>query len=209
MSLRLIIADDHALFRQGLRSMLRLQPDLEVVAEVESVVELEAALTSTPCDVLLLDLQMDRHALAEIATLSERVRILVVTASENPDEVLAAVRAGARAVVLKRFAIETLIDAIEAVRDGTVWLPPALEEEIRARADTSPTNRLSAREVEIVRLVALGLRNAEIAEHLTITEATVKTHLNKVFQKLELRDRVELARFAIRHGLARADEDLV
>lgn len=189
--------------------MLRLQPDLEVVAEVESVVELEAALTSTPCDVLLLDLQMDRHALAEIATLSERVRILVVTASENPDEVLAAVRAGARAVVLKRFAIETLIDAIEAVRDGTVWLPPALEEEIRARADTSPTNRLSAREVEIVRLVALGLRNAEIAEHLTITEATVKTHLNKVFQKLELRDRVELARFAIRHGLARADEDLV
>lgn len=206
MSLRLILADDHALFRQGLRSMLRLQPDVEVVAEVERVADLGSVLAATPCDILLLDLQMDRNALAEIESLSARVRVLVVTASENAGDALAALRSGARAVVLKRFAIETLVDAIHAVRDGHVWVPPALQAELREQAFASPTSRLSSREIEIARLVALGLRNAEIAGRLAITEATVKAHLNKVFQKLELRDRVELARFAIRTGLARADE---
>ena len=206
--LRIIIADDHALFRQGLRSMLRLEPGVVVVAEVERVADLAPILAETRCDVLLLDLQMDRNALADIEGLARRVRVLVVTASEQPSEALAALRAGARAVVFKRFALETLMDAVRAVMDGHVWMPPALQAEITAQALQSETEPLSSREREIVRAVALGLRNAEVAQRLAIAEATVKTHLNKVFQKLGIRDRTELVRYAIRVGIVGVNEQL-
>src|SRR5262249_22277060 len=102
--LRLIVADDHTLFRQGLRSMLtNLQPEVSVVAEVERVSEVAPALDQTPCDILLLDLQMERNALADIEGLARRVPVVVVTASQQSAEALAAIRAGARAVVFKRF----------------------------------------------------------------------------------------------------------
>jgi len=199
--LRIIIADDHALFRQGLKSMLKLQSDLTVVAEVDRVSELAPALSRTPCDILLLDLQMERNSLAEIAGLSRRVRVVVVTASENSAEALAALRAGARAVVFKRFAIETLMTALRAVRDGHVWMPPALQADLAAQMSEPSGEALTTREREIVRLVALGLHNAEIAPRLSIGEVTVKTHLNNIFRKLKVRDRVGLTLYAIRIGL--------
>ena len=202
MTVRVVIADDHALFRQGLVSMLKLQPHVTVVAEVARADELAATLAQTPCDILLLDLQMDRAMFSAIETLAERVLILVVTATERAEDALAALQAGARGLVFKRFAIETLMTAIDAVMDGHVWLPPALQAEIttrlRAPAAEPPLTR---REREIVRHVALGLRNAEVAERLGVTEGTVKTHLNNVFQKLALRDRVELTLYAVRTGL--------
>ena len=206
--LRLVIADDHALFRQGLRSMLRLEPSVTVVAEVERVADLAPTLAGTPCDVLLLDLQMDRNALADIEGLARRVRVLVVTASEQPSEAFAALRAGARAVVFKRFALETLMDAVRAVVEGHVWMPPALQAEMASHALQSETEPLSSREREIVRAVALGLRNAEVARRLSIAEATVKTHLNNVFQKLGIRDRTELVRYAIRVGIIGVNEKI-
>jgi len=199
--LRIIIADDHALFRQGLKSMLKLQPEASVVAEVECVAEIVPALNKTPCDVLLLDLQMDRNALADIESLARRVRVVVVTASEQPADALAAIRAGARAVVFKRFALETLMAALRAVTEGHVWMPPALQAELTAQMSQPAAEALTAREREIVRHVALGFRNAEVARRLSITEVTVKTHLNNVFQKLKIRDRVELTLYAIRTGL--------
>ncbi|HLK09971.1 MAG TPA: response regulator transcription factor [Candidatus Binatia bacterium] len=198
--LRLVIADDHALFRQGLKSMLRLEPGVAVVAEVERVADILPAIEGGACDVLLLDLQMDRGSLAEIESLARRARVVVVTASERPGEALAALRAGARAVVFKRFALETLMEALRAVTAGHVWMPPSLQAELAARPG-GPAVDLTAREREIVRRVALGRRNAEIAQELSIGEVTVKTHLNKVFQKLEVRDRVELTLYAIRVGL--------
>ena len=198
---RVVIADDHALFRQGLKSMLRLEPSVSIVAEVERVAELVPSLEAARSDVLLLDLQMDRSTLTDIEGLARRVRVVVVTASEQPGEALAALRAGARAVVFKRFALETLMDAVRAVMEGHVWMPPALQAQVAAQLMEPPTELLSSREREIVRLVALGLRNAEAAQRLAITEATVKTHLNNVFQKLKIRDRVELVRYAIRMGL--------
>jgi len=206
--LRAIIADDHALFRQGLKSMLRLEPSIRVVAEVERVADLAPALARTPCDVLLLDLQMDRNALAQIQGLARRVRVVVVTASEQPSEALAAMRGGARAVVFKRFALETLMDAVRAVMDGHVWMPPELQAEVAAQMGQPESESLSSREQEIVRAVALGLRNAEVARRLSISEATVKTHLNKVFQKLKIRDRTELVRYAIRIGLVSVNEKI-
>jgi DNA-binding NarL/FixJ family response regulator len=204
--LRLVVADDHMLFRQGLKSLLELHPDVTIVGEVERVRDLDPTLAATPCDILLLDLQMDRSALAEIEKLAAKARIIVVTASEHTADALAAIRAGASGVVFKRFAVETLMEAIRAVGEGFVWMPPALQSEVRTRAFERVPERLSGREVEIVRLVGLGLRNAEIGQRLQIAEATVKTHLNKVFQKLAVRDRVELTRYAIRTGLIGIDD---
>jgi DNA-binding NarL/FixJ family response regulator len=199
--IRLIIADDHALFRGGLKSLLRRQRDMKVVGEVESADAISQALTDTPCDVLLLDLQMDRWVFDDIRELATRTSVVVLTASESLENAIVAMRLGARAVVQKRFAVQILIEAIRAVAKGQVWMPPSLQAEIAAQWGNSSSRQLTEREIEIVRHAAAGLRNSEIAERLAISEATVKTHLNNIFHKLGLRDRVELALYALRHGL--------
>ncbi len=204
--MRVAIADDHALFRQGLKSLLRLQPDVTVVAELERADALLSTLEHMPCDVLLLDLQMERSAFVDIEALAERVAVVVVTATERVEDAIAALRAGARGLVFKRFAIETLMTAIHAVMEGHVWLPPALQAEITTRLREPAGVSLTRREREIVRHVALGLRNAEVAKRLCVSEGTVKTHLNNIFQKLGLRDRVELALYAVRMGIIGATE---
>jgi DNA-binding NarL/FixJ family response regulator len=124
--LRIIIADDHAFFRRALKSMLNLQPDVAVVAEVDRVAEVASALAETPCDILLLDLQMDPSSLPDIAGFARCVPVVVITASQRSEDVFAALHAGARAVVCKRFAIETLMEALRAATEGHVWMPPAL-----------------------------------------------------------------------------------
>jgi two-component system NarL family response regulator len=197
---RLIIADDHALFRQGLKSLLQLQPDIEVVGEVEHAAELQTTLSKTHCDILLLDMQMDRWMMEEITQLTKLTTVIVLTASESGENGVQALRMGARAVVHKRFAIETLMTAIQTVRNGLVWMPPTVQAEFAAQG-SSTVKRLTARELEIVRFVAVGMRNAEVAERLSITESTVKTHLNNIFQKLGVRDRLEMAHYAIKIGL--------
>jgi DNA-binding NarL/FixJ family response regulator len=204
--MRVAIADDHALFRQGLKSLLRLQPDVTVVAELERADALLSTLEQTPCDILLLDLQMERSAFVDIEVLAERVAIVVVTATERVEDALAALRAGARGLVFKRFAIETLMTAIHTVMEGHVWLPPALQAEMTARLREPTDVTLTRREREIVRHVALGSRNTEVAEKLQVTEGTVKTHLNNIFQKLGLRDRVELTLYAVRTGIIGVNE---
>jgi DNA-binding NarL/FixJ family response regulator len=198
--MRLIIADDHALFRQGLKSLLLLQPGLEVVAEVARADELDHALAATPSDILLLDLQMDQWVIDRIPALSQRTIVVVLTASESPENGAKALRLGARAIVQKRFAIETLMLALHAVIEGSVWMPAEVQAEL-VGASNAAARELTPRETEVVRHVALGLRNAEVAARLAISEATVKTHLNNVFQKLNMRDRLELVRYAIRTGL--------
>jgi DNA-binding NarL/FixJ family response regulator len=199
--LRLIIADDHALFRGGLKSLLSLQPGVEVVAEIERADELMLRMAEVPCDILLLDLQMDRWVLDDIPSLARVVTVAVLTASEKLEDALAALRAGAKAIVQKRFAIETLMEAIRTVAQGQVWMPPALQTEVAGQWVQAPRSLLTTRETEIVRLVAGGMRNAEVAKQLSLSESTVKTHLNNIFQKLELRDRVALTHYALRAGL--------
>jgi len=200
------IADDHALFRQGLKSLLRLEPDISVVAELERADALLSTLEQVPCDILLLDLQMERSAFVDIEALAERVAVVVVTATERAEDAVAALRAGARGLVFKRFALETLMTAIRTVMEGHVWLPPELQAEMTAQLREPAGGLLTRREREIVRHVALGLRNAEVAEKLYVTEGTVKTHLNNIFQKLGLRDRVELAIYAVRMGIIGVNE---
>jgi DNA-binding NarL/FixJ family response regulator len=195
----LIIADDHALFRQGLRSLLMLE-GLEVVAEVEQAAGLEAALAANPCDVLLLDLQMEQWSMDQIPELARKTAVVILTADERVDVGLTALRLGARAIVQKRFAIESLITAIQAVADGLVWMPPAMQAALVGQ-DGPAAKKLTPRESEIVRYVAVGMRNAEVATRLSLSESTVKTHLTNIFQKLGIRDRIELTRYAIKTGL--------
>jgi DNA-binding NarL/FixJ family response regulator len=156
--------------------------------------------------VLLLDLHMERSAFVDIEMLAERVAVIVVTATERREDAIAALRAGARGLVFKRFALETLMTAIRTVVDGQVWFPPELQSEMAAQLREPPAAALTRREREIVRHVAIGLRNAEVADRLHVTEGTVKTHLNNIFQKLGLRDRVELALYAVRMGIIAANE---
>ncbi len=200
MPIRLIIADDHAIFRQGLKSILRFQNEVDVVAEVGRAGDLESVLAATPCDILLLDLQMERWMTDDIQRLSRMATVVVLTASERNTDAVGAIRMGARAVVQKRFAVETLMEAIRAAKDGLVWMPPELQAELATNWERTE-NQLTSREREIVRYVAMGMRNAEVATKLTITEGTVKKHLNNIFQKLDIRDRVEVALYAIRAGL--------
>jgi DNA-binding NarL/FixJ family response regulator len=143
---------------------------------------------------------MEWWTAADIEQLSRSTKVLVLTASERVDDAILALRMGARGIVQKRFAIETLMQAIRAVADGQIWMPPELQTEITAQWIAPAEKQLTSREAEIVRYVATGLRNAEVAEKLSISENTVKTHLNNIFHKLGLRDRVEVALYAIRHG---------
>jgi len=198
--IRLLIADDHTLFRQGLKSLLQLHPEVQIVGEVERADDLLPAIEGTPCDILILDLQMDRWMGNELEGLSQRTKVVVLTASERIDDAITAMRHGARAIVQKRFAVETLMEALRTVISGMVWMPPAVQTELASQLGTPAEQRLTEREHEIVRYVAEGLRNAEIARQLSISESTVKTHLNNIFQKLHLRDRLELALYAMRVG---------
>jgi len=198
--MRLIIADDHALFRQGLKSLLLLQSDIQVVAEIESANDVGPIVSATDCDVLLLDLQMDRWMMDDIPQLSRLTNVIVLTASESAENGVKALRLGAKGVVQKRFAIETLMMALRSVADGLVWMPPMVQTEF-ARQESSSGKELTPRESEIVRYVCSGMKNIEVAERLAITESTVKTHLNNIFQKLGVRDRLELTHYAIKTGM--------
>jgi two-component system NarL family response regulator len=199
--IRVVIADDHSIFRQGLRALLKLHPEIRVLADVDRATDILATLAEHPCDVLLLDLQMDRSTLGQIESLSQITRVTVLTASEELGDALASLRRGARAVVQKRYAVELLVEAIRAVAEGLVWMPPPVQAALTAQFGEPDGNKLTTREREIVRHVSLGLRNGEVAERLRITEGTVKAHMNNIYHKLAVRDRVELALYALRVGI--------
>ena len=199
--LRVAIADDHALFRQGLISLLGMTDDVSVVAETDCAEAIQPMVAATPCDILLLDLQMERSSLIDIAAVSPQTDVIVVTASEGVESALAAIRAGAKGIVFKRFAVETLMDAIRTVSSGQVFMPAALQTRLVGELREPSHEPLTPREREIVRHVAAGLRNSEIAAKLFISEDTVKTHLGNVFKKVGVRDRVQLTRYALRLGM--------
>lgn len=199
--IRLIIADDHEVFRQGLKSLFATYDGFQVVAEIDRASELEPTLSRTPCEVLVLDLQMDHWVMNEIDWLASRTTVVVLTASESAEDASAAIKLGARAVVQKRFALETLVAAIQAALHGFIWMPENSRTDISAQ--NLPRNVLTRHELEIIEYVASGLRNAEVAQHLSTTEGTVKIQLNRIFHKLGVRDRVELAQFAFRNGLTK------
>ncbi|HEX5317259.1 MAG TPA: response regulator transcription factor, partial [Candidatus Kapabacteria bacterium] len=162
---------------------------------------------ATPCDILILDLKMDRSVLDEVGTLSHLTKVLVLTGSERIADAFSALRAGARAIVQKKFAMKNLVEAIRVVADGHVWLSSTLQTLLASRLNAPSEDQLTERECQIVNSVAVGLKNAEIGRKLAISEFTVKTHLTNIFQKLDIRDRVGLTLYALRTGMVSLPED--
>ena len=215
-TLRVVIVDDHTLFREGLRTILEMEENIEVVADAENAEDLVELVWQTKPDVLLLDIRMPQgsglDAVPAVLRISPRTQVLVLTACDEKEEHVRAFKLGAKGVVLKDSARQTLMQAIQTVCTGQVWVDPrmagVLVEELShippGGGSTRDENGLTERELEIVRLVASGYKNKEVGQTLTISERTVKTHLTNVFQKLGVRDRVGLVMYALRHGLTRA-----
>lgn len=210
-TIRIAIADDHPIVLAGLEQLFKLEEDFEIVARCANGEEaLEAVRTHLP-DILILDLRMpDRSGLGVLRQMKDRqhpTRVVVLTAALDEDEVIEAIRLGARGVVLKEMAPRLLIQCVRKVFEGGQWLEKesvgrALEKIIRRGAvSPSAAGSLTPRELEVVRLVAEGLRNKEIGERLMISEGTVKIHLHSIYEKLQIGGRVELSVYARDRGL--------
>jgi DNA-binding NarL/FixJ family response regulator len=210
--IRVAIADDHPIFRDGLRKLLENEDDIVVVGEVSSGAECPALIAKVKPDILLLDLRMpDKDGLTLLEELnldSLPSRIIVLTATEDDRDVVRAMRLGARGVVLKQSASDLLIKSIHKVYGGEIWLDKRMTAEVMKAFSKSAESGgrrekplLSDREKEIVQLVAQGYRNREIGEKLFISEQTVKNHLHNIFDKLGVSDRLELALYAIHHRI--------
>ena len=209
---RILLADDHALVRTGLRMILDAEPDLQVVAEAADGYEALEALAGTPTDLAILDIAMPRmtglQAAREIQRLNPHVRILILSMYDNEQYFFEAIKAGASGYVLKSVADRDLLEACRAAMRGEPFFYPGaitalIREHLnRARAgEPTGTSILTAREEEVVKLVAEGYSAREIAATLGISAKTVDRHRTNVLQKLGLRDRLELTRYAIRTGL--------
>ena len=209
MSTRVLIADDHGIVRSGLRMLIDRQVDMEVVAEAEDGLQArELALRERP-DVAVLDVSMPGltglQAAREIRSHAEEVRVLLLSMHDDERYFLEGLDAGAAGYVLKRAADTDLIDAIRAIADGRTFLSTASQEalarEWHETGDAGPSDPLSPRELEVVKLIAEAHTNKQIAEALGLAEKTVESHRANVLAKLGMRDRVELVRYAIRRGL--------
>lgn len=204
--IRILVADDHPLFREGVVHSLNTEPDMTVIGETTSS---EAALSKTRDllpDVVLLDVNMPGHsglvAAAEIAHACPAVKIVMLTVSEHEEDLLAALKAGARGYVLKGVSARELADVVRAVASGEIYVSPSLAAgmllELTRERRLDPLDRLTAREKEVLRLVAEGLTNREVGERLGLAEKTVKHYMTNVLSKLHVRSRVEAALLAAR-----------
>lgn len=215
--IRIVIADDHAIFRDGLRRLLSLQPDFEVVGEAQDGDQVLRVVDESAPDILLLDLRMPgmngMAVLERLRFAPRKPKIIVLTASDDKAEFVEAMKLGCSGIVLKHTPTELLYKSIRKVHAGEIWLDSkttaAVMREFAGSADgaeQAPGKRrspgpLSQRERQIVTLVTRGYKNKEIAEKLFISEQTVKNHLHNIFDKLGVSDRLELALYAIHHGL--------
>ena len=215
-SITVLVADDHTIFRDGLRQLLDAEDDMAVVGEARTGAEclLRAARLKPP--IVLLDLKMSPmdgfEVLSQLQGAGSAAKPIVLTASEDEQDYVEAVRRGARGIVLKAAASERLLEGIRKVHRGEMWIDQRVAADVmkamtepRAPVTRGDKVLLTTREQEIVTLVAQGFRNKEIADKLSISEQTVKNHLHNIFDKLGVSDRLELALYAIHHKLAKAD----
>lgn len=209
--LRLVVADDHPIVLDGIERLFGLEPDFEIVARARTGEEALAAVARHRPDVLLLDVRMPGMgglaALAALAAESTPTRTILLAAELDAGQIVQAVRAGASGIVLKEMASEVLVEAVREVARGGLWLDKgevgrALRAGLRGGGADETAAALTAREAEIVRMVASGLRNRGIAEQLHISEGTVKVHLHNIYEKLGVDGRLQLTLRAQRLGLA-------
>ncbi|MEP9383316.1 response regulator transcription factor [Nocardioides sp. KR10-350] len=216
-SISVLIADDQDLVREGLRMMLDAEPDIDVVAEARTGTEAIHRARSTDPDVILMDIRMPDvngiEATARLAGAGARARVLILTTFDLDEYVYRAMRAGASGFLLKDGTRDQLTAAVRTAAAGNALLAPAITRRLIQEfcrlppADTAVASlaaRLTARELEILRQVARGQSNAEVAAELFLAEATVKSHVARILAKLDLRDRVQLVVFAYETGIVRA-----
>ncbi len=207
--IRVLIADDHQIVRQGLRTFLDVQDDIEVVGEASDGAECVALAESLAPDLILLDLKMPgTDGVEALRMLRERklaARVLVVTSFTELDAVVPAVRAGAAGYVYKDIDPAALASAIRSVHSGHVLLTPDIAAALVAGSVSdrdAGLERLTDREREVLAEIARGRSNREIARALVLSEKTVKTHVSSILLKLDLQDRTQAALYAVRHGVA-------
>jgi NarL family two-component system response regulator LiaR len=213
--IRVLIADDHAILRKGIRALLGTEPDIEVVGESADGLETVAQAKTLHPDVILMDLVMPKmdgiEATRRITAEQPGVRILVLTSFAADDKVFPAIKAGALGYILKDSGPAELVQAIHQVYRGQPSLEPAIAlkmlQELAHPPQRPPTpDPLSEREMEVLRLLAQGKSNREIAEQLVITELTVRTHVSNILGKLHLASRTQAALYALKEGLASLDD---
>jgi DNA-binding NarL/FixJ family response regulator len=216
-TIRVVIADDHPIVRDGLKKLLTIESDIDVVGEAGDGREVLEVVQELEPDVLLLDLRMPNldglSALQALQQTNKRTRVIVLTASEDKNEFVQAMKLGCSGIVLKQTAPDLIVKSIRKVHSGEIWLDShttaAVMRQFSTGGDASPStgkggrerSPLSQREREIVALVAQGYKNKEMAEKMFISEQTVKNHLHNIFDKLGVSDRLELALYAIHKGL--------
>jgi len=219
--IRIVVADDHPIFRDGLCRLLALEEDFEVVAQAQDGRQVLDVLQQYEPDILLLDLKMPGldglGTLQRLQASKNKTKVIVLTASDDKNEFVQAMKLGTSGIVLKQTATELLIKSIRKVHAGEIWLDShttaavirqfVANDEPAATLPNAPPTRererspLSQREREIVALVAQGFKNKEMAEKMFISEQTVKNHLHNIFDKLGVSDRLELALYAIHNNL--------
>jgi len=209
--IRMLLVDDHAIVRKGIRALLAEIDDIEVVGEASDGQEAVTQALATNPDLILMDLVMPVmggiEAIQRIIGAEPSARILVLTSFAADDKVFPAIKAGALGYLLKDSEPADLVEAIRQVYRGEPSLDPAIArkvlQEIRQPPAQPPTPEpLTAREMEVLRLVARGMSNPEIARQLTVTEATVRSHVSHILDKLHLANRVQAALYAVQEGLA-------
>lgn len=205
--IKLLICDDHPVVRFGLVGMLRSQADFEIVAEARNGAEAMELVGRHRPDVVIMDLQMPEvdgvTATEGIVTLWPETRILILTTFDTDADILRAVEKGALGFLLKDAPYEDIFGAIREISRDSTPLSPKVAARLLERMRAEEAKRLSAREIEILRLVADGKSNKEIARELWISEATVKSHLNRIFAKLDSADRTAAVTAALRRGIIR------
>jgi len=215
-SIRVLVVDDHAIVRKGLRAVLDLVPDIDLVGEAENGRQAVVLNKDLKPDVVLMDLMMPEMdgiaGIKEIKAQSPQARILVLTNFAGEDQIFPAIKAGAMGYHLKDSTPEALVDAIRQVYRGEMALHPLIARKVLEELQAGPQRRLTEdpltqRELEVLRLVAQGRENKDIASELVISEATVRTHVSNILGKLHLASRTQAALFAIKEGLASLDHD--